>query len=133
MRIEDFLGLLISLAVFLFIALKNMLGSKLPQNDKMREFLKSLESDMAHEEPTPKRTLPKVKPPIPNPPKIAPTVPSKQIVNKFYEDLAKKNPYEVTGKALPSRARVLIRSLKSKKEMVLLHEIMQRKDATRIF
>jgi hypothetical protein len=127
MNFSEWIGLFITMIVLFYL----MSGKKSPpaqetQEDKLKEFLESLDEDMSSK----KKPVP---PPVPLPlfpkavktkvvlPKKAPEVNAPSIVSAYFE---KSVQYEVMGKAAPSRAHRLLHTLKQKGDMVILHEII---------
>lgn len=111
MNFEDLIGLIISVIVFAFL----MIRSAMKKNPEMEE---------QPAPPPPKLVKPqKLKP--------APAIKKNQTIEERYSGstvvsrrYAIAEAYEVIGKDRPSRAHHLISSLKSKKDMVILKEII---------
>lgn len=100
MNIEDLIGLLISVIAFIFLAVRSVFRPVVPQEeeDEQEERL--------------------VVPPLP-------PIPQKKMkVKKIIKKEMAASDYEVTGRNQPSAASHIISRLKSKKEMVILHEII---------
>lgn len=110
MRFDELIGLLITVGAFIFMVIRGALKEKdaeeveeeapRPPPIKIRKK-KHQESPSIYKEPK--------KP---------------SMVSQHYLDLAKSTPYEVAGKSTPSAAHRLLGNLKSKKDMVILREIM---------
>lgn len=127
MTFEDLIGFIISVAAFIFL----MIRSALKKNQSIEEE----ESEEFQAPPTPPVKLPIiVKKPKYKAPLIKETsdyakmntsiverYSGSSVVSSHYANMA---AYEVTGKSRPSRAHNLISSLKSKKNMVILKEII---------
>ncbi len=114
---NDLIGLLLSVGVFIFLMIRSALKKNQPED----------EDEEVEIPPPPPRPVKKQKF---HPPQ-APQKPKKQTIEERYSEnsivsgrFAHAEAYEVIGKEHPSRARQLIRQLKSKKDMVILNEII---------
>lgn len=122
---NEWIGFIVSIAIFLYLMLKNRPAQDDPeQEDKLKDFLESLNGDMKAKK---KGVLP---PPILpqkpihakySPPVVRNQTPSQSIVSTYFE---KGVEYDVIGKDVPSRAHRLLQTLKDKRDMVILHEII---------
>lgn len=99
MNIEDLIGLLISVIAFIFLAVRSVFRQP---------------ASATYEEEEQEEILPPPLPPIPH---------KKVKVKKAIKETTAP-AYEVTGRNEPSEASRLLSRLKSKKEMVILHEII---------
>lgn len=116
---SEWIGLIVSVVIFLYLMLRKMAPSK--DEDRLEDFLESLEQDMAAKKkpapPAPKPVKAKVFVPPPKPPEVE----KQGIVSSYFE---KGVQYDVIGKATPSRAHRLLENLKDRRDMVILHEII---------
>ena len=129
MKFEDLIGFIISVAAFIFLMIRSAM--------KKNQIDEEEEEELQTPPPPPmKLTLPpaiakKLKYKSPAPDKksdyakmntsIVERYSGSNVVSSHYANMA---AYEVTGKTRPSRAHNLISSLKSKKNMVILKEII---------
>lgn len=102
MKFEDWIGFLITFGVFVYMVIRGAFHNQAQQE--------GIEEQLPLPPPSPPPPMIKIKK------KKAPS-----IVSQHFEEIA---PYEVLGKSAPSKASRLLHSLKSKKEMVILKEIM---------
>jgi outer membrane biosynthesis protein TonB len=118
-NISEFIGLIISIAAFLFVLFGNFLKKSAPQTDeqkkKLKDFLDALKKDMqvdeeAEEEEEVRPILIKQK--APPPPPLQPPTPMPQ------KNLVKK---QVAPQPVKTSPQPLIRSAR---EMVLMREIL---------
>jgi hypothetical protein len=126
MKFEDLIGFIISIAAFIFL----MIRSAMKKNQSTDEEEEELQAPLP-----PPIKLPII---VKKPKYKAPLIKEKSdyakmntsivdrysgssVVSSHYANMA---AYEVTGKSHPSRAHNLISSLKSKKNMVILKEII---------
>lgn len=96
---SDFIGFLVSLAVFLFLMFRHAFKEKHEPEEEIEEELFF---------PPP--------PPIPNS--------RKAIISSHFDDLSKSTTYIVEGKERSSRSHRILSELKSKKDMVIFKEII---------
>lgn len=121
MNFEDLIGFIISIAAFVFLIIRSALK-------------KNQTTDEEEEEATPP---PPYIPPIPGVLQKKRTKLVKEskrflddpysgssVVSSHYTNIKESAPYEVIGKDLPSRAHQIVAQLKSKKDIVILHEII---------
>ena len=155
MSIIEFIGFVFSFALFIFLMFlratgglrrktqpQDRLGEK-SQEEKLKDFLKALEGDMGEVIPAPppvKKQAVRKPPPPPKVPvpqfkpleSIEKRFSGNTMVSSHYIDLAKATPYEVAIQTKPSRAHALLSQLKSKKDMVILNEIIGKPRAFRL-
>lgn len=150
MSIVEFIGFLISFLAFIYLMFNRVIDEWLrggkkretsEDGESLEDFLKSLEGDMrvldgkAPPPPPlkPKAVIREVKKKKDLPPVQSSTssfdsreerTPS--IMSDYFEKLSKGDAYEVLGKRKRSYGRALLASLHSKKEMVILSEIINR-------
>lgn len=102
MNASDIIGFLISFAVFIYLMFRTAV-KKEDLEEEEEESLPSL--------PVVKKKRPALKKETP-------------LVSPHFDRLAKSDPYKVEKINKPSRAHLLIAGLKSKKDMVILNEII---------
>lgn len=152
MDISQIVGFLISLFFFIFLMVKKIRSEHKPHRDleedqseaRLKSFLKSLDDEEAKPLPPPPPKIPKKKPaPSKNSyafksdldaykekvdtfgfeSKLQKNLDTSSIVSNRYLD---SSTYHEIKRAKPSRAKKILSALKSKKEMVILHEIFSR-------
>lgn len=111
MNWEELIGFLISIAAFLFLMFRGVF------KERQRVLEEETEEELIPEPPPVKKVKKKHSLPPPR-------LPERSIVSSHYEELAKSTPYEVVGKAGSSRVHRILSTLKSKKDMVVLKEII---------
>jgi hypothetical protein len=118
-NISEFIGLIISIAAFLFVLFGNFLKKSAPQTDeqkkKLKDFLDALKKDMQvdeedEEEEEMRPIFIKQKAPPPPPPQPQTPIPQKNLVKK-----------QVVPQPVKASPQPLIRSAR---EMVLMREIL---------
>ena len=124
MKFEDLMGFIISISAFIFLIIRSVLKKNQVSDEEEEEELETpLPPPLPVFTKKSKIKTSSVKPPnyAKKHQSIATPYSESSIVSSRFAESA---VYEVTGKSLPSRGHKLISHLKSKKNMVILKEII---------
>lgn len=141
MDFTEIIGFLISLFAFIFLMYRRATARRnqnpqeeIDQEKRLKEFLKSLnveieEDDEEEERPIRPPSPPPIKKPMPAIQKQAPVNYENYRFDSKMDSYKQsfEDEYHMIQKAVPSRGRKLLSSLKSPKEMIILNEVLNRR------